>query len=71
MMCDKTSNLYEGAAIYVKATCNKNHVFEWCSSASIKTPKKEVKEVNLMLVVFSFLSGLHFYQLEVDIANEQ
>ena len=54
-----------GAAVTAKVTCNSGHETSWCSSDSIQTPRKAVKTVNLLLVLYTLLSGLHYQQLQV------
>ena len=60
------NNLYfSGASLTAKVRCNSGHSFTWCSSDSIKTVKREIKEINLSLVVYTFLSGIHFQKIKV------
>ena len=55
-----------GASVTAKITCNKGHSFSWCSSEPLKREKGlAVKEINLMLVVYTFLAGIHFRKIQV------
>ena len=54
-----------GAAVKVSMTCNDGHQEEWCSSATIGTGKRTLYLINISIIVYSFLSGLHFDQLKV------
>ena len=54
-----------GGAVTVKMTCNSGHKEEWSSSKKIGTGKWSMPYVNLLIIVYAFLSGLHFDQLKV------
>ena len=61
--------LNTGAAVSAKMTCNAGHNNSWCSSESIHTQKQDMKKVNLLLVIYSFLSGVKFKQFEVMVPS--
>ena len=56
-----------GGAVTVKMTCNSGHKEEWSSSKKIGTGKWSMPYVNLLIIVYAFLSGIHFDQLKVGI----
>ena len=46
-------------------TCNSGHRECWASSKTVGTGKEAVPIINLLIIVYTFLSGLHFDQLKV------
>ena len=58
--------MFLGAALSAKVTCNAGHEKPWCSSDSVGSGKKAVPLINIMLIVFAFMSGLPFDRLKVN-----
>ena len=59
--------IFAGAALRVRARCNNGHTFTWCSVNGVtESTSRGMKDINLKLVVYSFLCGLHFKQLQVS-----
>ena len=56
-----------GACVSASVTCNNGHTLPWCSSDSIDTPKRQVKTINLLLVLHIFLAGISFEKVEVGL----
>ena len=54
-----------GAAVTVKMRCNSHHTETWCSSGRVGTGKWTLPRINLLLVVYSFMTGLQFDPLKV------
>ena len=44
--------------------CNDGHCERWCNSASIGIGRYKIYLINLSIIVYSFLSGLHWQQLQ-------
>ena len=59
-------NKTPGAAVNIKMTCNKGHQETWSNSKTVGKGKKSMPIINLLLIVYTFLSGLHFNQLQVS-----
>ena len=59
------SNFHSGASVSMTLLCNEGHTENWCSSRTIKTGRLTVPLINLSLLFYSFLSGLHWDQLKV------
>ena len=59
--------IFIGAAVTVSLTCNSGHKESWASSTNVGSGKWTMPSVNLLLIVYTFLTGLHFDQLKVHI----
>ena len=59
------NNFPQGAAVSAKTRCNEGHEEEWESSHSIGNGRESVPYINVLLMVYLFLTGLHFDQLKV------
>ena len=57
--------LYSGAAVTVKMRCNKGHDETWASSKNVGVGRLSVPYVNILLIVYTFLTGLQFDRLKV------
>ena len=57
--------LCSGSAVSFKMRCNSNHSESLSNSDNIGTGRKSTPKLNLMLMVFIFLSGLQFDRLKV------
>ena len=58
--------LIAGAAVSVKMTCNSGHLENWSSSQMIGRGRSAMPKVNLLIIVYALLTGLHFEQLKVQ-----
>ena len=47
--------------------CNSGHEEEWSSSQNIGTGREATPYINVLIIVYAFLTGLHFDQLKVYI----
>ena len=56
-----------GAAIHVKMTCNHGHNESWSNSKVVGKGNRSMPVINLLIIVYAFLSGLQFDQLKVTI----
>ena len=59
------SHFHSGAAVNMTLLCNEGHTENWCSSRTIKAGRLTVPLINLSLLFYSFLGGLHWDQLKV------
>ena len=59
--------LCAGAAVTTKSVCNSGHEEEWSSSQNIGTGREATPYINVLIIVYAFLTGLHFDQLKVYI----
>ena len=57
-----------GAKIKVNLLCNNSHKETWDSSPSIGTGTRQVAEINVLIAVYSLLTGLHIKQVKNSIA---
>ena len=57
----------QGAAVSAKIRCNEGHDEVWSSSHCIGSSRESVPYINVLLIVYLFLTGLHFDQLKVTI----
>ena len=58
-----------GAALRVKATCNDSHENVWSSSSKVGEGKKQMYLINILLAVYTLLSGLNIAQVSLNIKN--
>ena len=58
---------FAGAAVQVKMTCNSGHNESWASSYNVGSGRWSMPYVNILLIVYTFMAGLHFDQLKVGI----
>ena len=56
---------YAGAAVTVNMRCNSHHQETWCSSGRVGKGKWSLPRINLLLIVYSFMTGLQFDPLKV------
>ena len=62
----KSNNfIIPGAAVNVKLRCNSGHDETWASSPSVGSGRWTMPYVNVLLILYTFLTGLHFDQLKV------
>ena len=54
-----------GAALKISLICDDGHCEEWSSSESIKAGRWTVPLINLGIICYSFVCGLHWDQLQV------
>ena len=64
------TNSIAGAAIRVAMTCNDGHETEWSSSNTIRTTGRRLYSINVSLIVYTLLSGIHFDQIKVLLCFE-
>ena len=64
--CQKICNYchISGAAIKVTMVCNAGHEENWSSSADVGSGRESIPHVNIMLIFFLFVTGLHFDQIK-------
>ena len=53
-------SVHDGAAIHVTQTCSEGHKGTWHSSDTISDKGRRTSVINIMLVVYIFLTGLHY-----------
>ena len=63
------SNTFLGAAVKVKMTCNKGHQESWSNSKTVGKGNKSMAIVNLLIIVYTFLSGINFNQLQASVCK--
>ena len=61
--------LITGAAINVKMVCNDGHCENWCSSETVGSGRKMLYLINISMIVYSFLSGIHFEKIKVGLLH--
>ena len=54
-----------GAAVTAKMSCNVGHEEVWCSSRNVGSGREAMPHINVLLIVYAFMTGLHFDQLKV------
>ena len=54
-----------GAAVNVKMTCNSGHKESWASSRNVGQGKWTMPYINLLIILYSFMTGLGFDKLKV------
>ena len=52
-----------GAMIRIHTTCNNHHVQVWDSSPSLGTGRQAIAVINILIAVYSLLTGLHIKQV--------
>ena len=60
-----------GAALKVKTTCNDSHDYFWVSSSKVGQGKKQMYLINILLAVFTLLSGLNIAQVSNNVFTDQ
>ena len=60
-----------GAMIRVHTTCNNHHVKTWDSSPMLGTGRKAIAVINILIGVYSLLTGLHIKQVQIVVMLEQ
>ena len=53
-----------GAAVTVKMTCNSGHKESWASSRNVGQGKWTMPYINLLIILYSFMTGLGFDKLK-------
>lgn len=65
--CERFENcIIVGACVDVKMTCNSGHIEFWQSCKKVGTGRQSMPYVNLIMIVFTFLCGLHFDKVKVS-----
>jgi len=54
----------KGAAVTVNMTCNSGHKETWASSSIVGRGKWSMPSINLLIIVYTFVTGLRFDQLK-------
>ena len=60
-----------GAALKVKATCNDSHDYLWSSSSKVGQGKNQMYLINILLAVYTLLSGLNIAQVSNNVLTVQ
>ena len=56
---------FAGAAVTANMTCNSGHEEKWTSSSNVGEGSRSMPYVNVLLIVYTFMAGLHFDRLKV------
>ena len=59
--------VFLGAAVSVKMTCNSGHDESWHSSRTVGQGRWTMPLINLVMVVYCFMTGLQFDRVKVCI----
>ena len=54
-----------GAAVTYQYECNSGHKNIWSNSRNVGQGKTARPYINILLIVYAFLTGLHFDQIKV------
>ena len=57
--------IFSGAAVTAKTTCNSGHEEVWNSSHNVGRGRESTPYINVLLITYAFMTGLHFDQLKV------
>ena len=63
-------SIFAGAAVTVNMTCNSGHKETWASSSIVGRGKWSMPSINLLIIVYTFVTGLRFDQLKVHYFND-
>ena len=63
---DELVTVPDGAALHVRQTCADGHQNTWQSSEGISDKGRRVNVINIMLVAYIFLTGLHYGTFKVS-----
>ena len=59
-----TVKLFSGSVFRFNIVCNNNHTEEWCNSSSFGIGRFKMYCINLSIICYSFLCGLHWDQVK-------
>ena len=65
------SCVQDGAALIVNLRCEKGHKNTWHSSEGVTSKGARVSYINILMVVYIFLTGLHFGTIKVELSVDK
>ena len=60
-----SKNYYSGGAVDIETKCNSGHCQTFSTSETVGSGKWKVPYINLLIIVYIFLSGLNFEKVKV------